>query len=159
MNSCQKYPGKPKRLGKIFSCYDPPLYFVTCCTWNKSKILSSNSVHTTFREYALKNQERGIVVGRYVIMPDHIHMFIRGHKEFSLSVYIRLMKQYITKCLGCGTGADPVWQPGFFDHILRNTESYFEKWNYVRHNPVRAGLVAEPDLWPFQGEMVRIDRV
>ena len=88
-----------------------------------------------------------------------MHLFIRGHKEFSLSVYIRLMKQHITKRLGCGKGGDPVWQPGFFDHIPRNTESYFEKWNYVRYNPVRAGLVAEPDLWPFQGELVRIDRI
>jgi len=31
--------------------------------------------------------------------------------------------------------------PGFFDHILRNDESYSEKWEYVRENPVRAGLV------------------
>ena len=30
---------------------------------------------------------------------------------------------------------------GFFDHVLRNGESYGEKWKYVRENPVRAGLV------------------
>jgi len=42
-----------------------------------------------------------------------------------------------------------VWQRGFFDHLLRSEESYSEKWNYVRNNPVRAGLVASGDDWPL----------
>jgi hypothetical protein len=46
-----------------------------------------------------------------------------------------------------------VWQAGFFDHLLRRSESYAAKWEYVRRNPVRAGLVSEPDLWPYQGEI------
>jgi REP element-mobilizing transposase RayT len=50
------------------------------------------------------------------------------------------------------------WQPGFFDHILRTDESYGEKWNYVRENPVRAGLVRTAEEWPYQGEIVVIDR-
>lgn len=51
------------------------------------------------------------------------------------------------------------WQPGFFDHLLRGEESYREKWEYVRENPVRAGLVEHAEQWPFQGEIVLIDRV
>lgn len=50
------------------------------------------------------------------------------------------------------------WQPGFFDHLLRNDESYAQKWNYVRENPVRAGLARTSDEWPYQGEIVYIDR-
>ena len=50
------------------------------------------------------------------------------------------------------------WQPGFFDHLLRNDESYAQKWEYVRQNPVRAGLVKSAEDWPYQGEVVRIDR-
>jgi hypothetical protein len=51
-----------------------------------------------------------------------------------------------------------LWQPAFFDHILRSDESYGEKWNYVRENPVRAGLVKSSVDWPYQGEIVLIDR-
>ena len=51
-----------------------------------------------------------------------------------------------------------LWQPGFFDHVLRSDESYAEKWNYVRNNPVRAGLVRTTDEWPYQGEIIAIDR-
>jgi len=47
---------------------------------------------------------------------------------------------------------------GLFDHILRNDESYTQKWEYVRENPVRAGLVPRADDWPYQGEFVIIDR-
>jgi putative transposase len=46
----------------------------------------------------------------------------------------------------------PHWQEGAFDHLLRTSESYAEKWEYVRQNPVAAGLVAAPEEWPFQGE-------
>jgi hypothetical protein len=52
----------------------------------------------------------------------------------------------------------PIWQRGFFDHVLRNDESYGDKWNYVRENPVRAGLVSNPDEWPYSGEIALIDR-
>jgi len=57
------------------------------------------------------------------------------------------------------TGMSPSdWQPGFFDHVLRSDESYAEKWNYVRDNPVRAGLVGSAGHWPYQGEIVMVDR-
>jgi hypothetical protein len=46
-----------------------------------------------------------------------------------------------------------------FSIILRSDESYAEKWNYVRENPVRAGLVRNASEWPYQGEIVVIDRV
>ena len=37
--------------------------------------------------------------------------------------------------------AGGIWQEEFFDHVLRSSESYSQKWNYVKENPVRAGLV------------------
>src|SRR6266576_561934 len=52
----------------------------------------------------------------------------------------------------------PIWQRGFFDHVLRNDESYGDKWNYVRENPVSAGFVNDPYEWRYSGEIVVIDR-
>lgn len=45
-----------------------------------------------------------------------------------------------------------------FDHLIRHGESYSEKWEYVRQNPVRAGLVGTPEDWPWQGEIMAIDQ-
>jgi putative transposase len=51
---------------------------------------------------------------------------------------------------------EPHWQEGFSDHLLRSHESYAQKWDYVRINPVRAKLCDTPEAWPYQGEIVRI---
>jgi hypothetical protein len=42
------------------------------------------------------------------------------------------------------------WQPGGFDRLLRTSESIHEKWNYIRENPVRAGLSTHWKQWPYQ---------
>ena len=82
---------------------------------------------------------------------------VRSAMEFNLGQWIRGLKRSLgttlTKC-----GSDNPWQPGFFDHLLRNSESYDEKWEYVRNNPLRAGLANSRDDWPYQGEIVSIDR-
>jgi hypothetical protein len=67
------------------------------------------------------------------------------------------LKRAISVSLGA-TKKRLLWQPGFFDHLLRNDESYNRKWEYVRENPVRAGLVSGADDWPYQSEFVVIDR-
>jgi hypothetical protein len=41
-------------------------------------------------------------------------------------------------------------QEGCFDRLPRSDESLAEKWEYVTQNPVRAGLVSDPDEWPYQ---------
>jgi putative transposase len=46
-----------------------------------------------------------------------------------------------------------IWQEEFFDHVLRSVESYSQKWDYVKENPVRFGLVETSDEWPWQGEI------
>jgi len=51
----------------------------------------------------------------------------------------------------------PHWQKGFFDHILRSGEAYSQKWDYVRENPVRAGLVTDWREWPFLGEVFDLE--
>jgi hypothetical protein len=37
--------------------------------------------------------------------------------------------------------------------MLRSSETYSEKWNYVVENPARAGLVTRADDWPYAGEI------
>jgi REP element-mobilizing transposase RayT len=49
--------------------------------------------------------------------------------------------------------ATTLWQREFFDHVLRSSESYSEKWNYVFDNPVRAGLVSTANDWRYAGEI------
>jgi len=41
------------------------------------------------------------------------------------------------------------WQRNFFNHRLRHDESKREKFEYIRQNPVRAGLIRAADEWPY----------
>jgi REP element-mobilizing transposase RayT len=90
-------------------------------------------------------------------MPDHIHLFVAMPAiGITLSEWIHALRTVVGKKLLRLGVQKPHWQEGFFDHVLRSAESYAQKWEYVRMNPVRAGLVKDPDDWPYQGEMVRI---
>jgi hypothetical protein len=48
------------------------------------------------------------------------------------------------------------WLNDHWDCRIRNGDVYEQKWQYARYNPVRAGLVACPDDWPYQGEVFKL---
>ena len=153
----RKFKDKPPRLDFVFQSYDPPLYFLTFCTMHKRPALADAVVHQALVEYAERGAREGrAAVGRYVIMPDHVHLFVRLNTETTLGLWVRGLKRAISSRLA---DAESLWQPGFFDHVVRHSESYSEKWAYVAANPVRAGLVDHESKWPYQGEIVRIDQV
>jgi putative transposase len=152
----REYPKLPPRLQRIFA--HNALFFVTSCTYKRRKLLASDAVHAAFVGFAEQAYRvRNIAVGRYVVMPDHVHLFVRGPDDFQLGPWVGMLKQALAKRIAL-RGPSPIWQRGFFDHVLRNDESYGHKWNYVRENPVRAGLVTKADDWPYSGEIVLIDR-
>ena len=118
------------------------------------------------------------LVGRYVIMPDHIHFFcapasypppdfrrwMAYWKSLSAKAYWRIRGGSRSCATGGGVVvADaqervpprnpPLWQRDCWDRQLRTGESYAQKWEYVRNNPVRKGLIANADGWPYQGEL------
>lgn len=159
INDSITHPRAPKRLDRLYS--STPLYFITCCTNKRARLLANNHVFNTFNDFARNaNERRGVAVGRFVIMPDHVHFFVRMPPDIRLSSWVGLLKQKLSIAIcSMGNSIGPIWQRGFFDHVLRNSESYAEKWAYVRANPVRAGLVEKPESWPYAGEIVLIDRV
>ncbi len=119
-------------------------------------LLANDTVHKKFVSFAEKNVVRGIAIGQYVIMPDHIHFFIRLASEYKLGATVGFLKKALSLVLKENGHAMPHWQPGFFDHMLRSASSCSEKREYVYQNPVRAGLVEKPEEWLFSGQVVPI---
>jgi len=66
--------------------------------------------------------------------------------------WVRYWKSLTTRNLA-SVGEGELWQRDFWDTQLRGEESYDAKWEYVRCNPVRHGLVQYVTEWPYQGEM------
>ena len=103
-------------------------------------------------------EQTGWRVGRYVVMPDHVHSFCSPTPEGTkLSKFVGLWKCWTTR-LAWGEGHHGrLWQPEFFDHLLASGESYGSKWEYVFRNPVRAGICQSSEDWPYQGELVALE--
>ena len=128
----------------------PVIIFLTVCAHNRKKIFANERMH-----HVLLNVWQSSIqwrVGRYVIMPDHIHLFCSpsGKESENVARWVAYWKRMVSRAL---PDLQPLWQRDCWDTQLRRHESYTEKWAYVCSNPVRSGLVDNADEWPFQGEV------
>jgi putative transposase len=94
------------------------------------------------------------VVGRFVLMPDHIHLFCAPKQltPTALKAWVYFWRAEATRHWP-REDEKPIWQKDFHDRQLRSAESYQQKWAYVPENPLRAGLVRKIEDWPWQGEL------
>jgi putative transposase len=148
--------------GILIPSRHPTVVFLTVCTKDRRPWLANPDVHGLLRSIWL-NAEAWLV-GRYVLMPDHLHLFCAPNEDGSagaspsqagaasvpLDNWVRYWKSQFSKRHG-----NPVrrWQSDHWDTRLRREESYDAKWEYVRNNPVRAGLVERADDWLYEGEI------
>jgi putative transposase len=148
-----------------------PIYFVTVCPFRRRAILARDPVAEVLVDELPHARERhGWAIGSYVIMPNHMHFFCAPERDAkTLSDFMREWKSWTSRRIravlprpttaATKTSADnSLWQREFFDHVLRSEESHGEKWNYVRDNPVRAGLVKSSDDWPYFGSIEPLER-
>ncbi|MFH0907138.1 MAG: hypothetical protein V1929_00040 [bacterium] len=130
------------------------LVFLTICTKDRKRILASDLMHR--RLTAAWEQAGNWLVGRYVVLPDHVHLFCApgSYPVYPLGRWIAYWKRLVTQSAPDVVDGS-VWQQNYWDTQLRRGESYSAKWEYVRCNPVRHGLVSSAEDWPWQGEMNR----
>lgn len=128
------------------------IVFLTVCTKSKKKILANDEAHKLLTT-AWQTRPTW-VVGRYVLMPDHIHLFCAPGdlNPPPLTDWVEFWKSYVAR-KWFDRSQSPIWQRQFWDTQLRRGENYEEKWDYVLQNPVRAGLVGRVEDWPYQGEL------
>ena len=99
-------------------------------------------------------ERRRLLIGRYVIMPDHLHLFCAPAElhETPLIRWVSFWKAW-SAIRWPKPNDSPVWQRHFWDTQLQRGQNYDEKWEYVVQNPVRPELVQRPEDWPLQGEL------
>ena len=130
-----------------------PIVFLTVCARDRKDIFASSDV----QQLLVCSWRQAIhwSVGRYIIMPNHIHLFCApaSYPPESMRSWIKYWKTLVSRSWP-RPGEQPIWQQDVWDTQLRREDNYAAKWEYVRQNPVRAGLAVRPEDWPYQGELV-----
>jgi putative transposase len=135
-----------RRLERVW--VDWPIYFITTCTLDRRRIFASREVAGILTdEWRNARNHHGWAIGRYVIMPEHVHFFCKAELDAkALPTFMQRWKEWSGKRMERELNlSGRVWQEEFLDHVLRSSESYSQKWDYVKENPVRAGLVKSSD--------------
>ena len=84
-------------------------------------------------------------------MPDHAHLLIEGQSNGSdFRRFAKMVKQRSGAAYALNAD-QPLWQKGYYEHVLREGEDAREIARYIIANPVRAGIVQSPDEYPFSG--------
>ena len=156
---------KPHRQTIRLRTYDynmPGAYFITVCTKNRMPILSRIDVgtvvldgpQTTLTYYGqiadkhlreMQNFYEHIVIDKYVIMPNHIHLLLRikptvngpsrttvPTRLSTISRFIGTFKRFCNRDYGRN-----IWQNRSYDHIIRGEHDYREIWTYIDNNPAK----------------------
>lgn len=143
----RKHPAHPAPLERNGR---PIIIMVTVCTKIRENMLANPEVHQVLRNVWAK--AGNWLVGRYVIMPDHIHLFCRPgvYPPESLTAWVAYWKSLFRRA---GLFDHLIWQSDIWDTQMRDHRHYADKWAYVKMNPVRKGLVETPAQWPYKGEL------
>ena len=139
---------RPAHTPNVERFNQPIIIFLTVCTKNRQPFLANDRAHEALKlAWSRAGQYR---TGHYVIMPDHLHLFCSPVSRQSEMVmkWAAYWKRMVSIQL---PDIKPLWQRDGWDTQLRHISHYSEKWNYVRNNPVRKGLVKNADDWPYQG--------
>lgn len=149
----KKYPKRPRI--KEFDYSGIYSYFITICTDMKKAVFVSDEIFNAILLLLKEAAERyGFEVYAYCFMPDHLHLLLVAESEnVSLKEFIKLFKQksgfYYKQRYGV-----KLWQPSYYDHVLRKKESLNKITEYIFYNPVRKKLVEEYCEYPYSGSFV-----
>jgi putative transposase len=145
----RKHPAE----GVFISRGQATVVFLTVCAAKRRSGLANATVHDAL--VTSWKRADAWLVGSYLVMPNHIHLFCSPQDEdYEIEDWMAYWKREFRRLVG---NKAPRFQSRGFHHRLRNDESYSEKWEYVRQNPVRAGLVKDSDDWPYQGALNDLD--
>ncbi|MDR3492746.1 MAG: transposase [Gammaproteobacteria bacterium] len=129
-------------------------YFFTVVTYKRRPILCSeyaiNRLRNAFHYTKLKHPFKMPAI---VILPDHLHcLWQLPENDSDFSKRWRIIKHYFSVGMSSETTVGKnkqIWQPRFWDHIIRNEKDLHRHLDYIHYNPVKHGYVKKPLDWPY----------
>ncbi|HRT04793.1 MAG TPA: transposase [Kiritimatiellia bacterium] len=98
----------------------------------------------------------------WVVMPNHAHVMIRLQEGMSLPKIVQAWKGYsgrkiaeFLRASGTAWNAPRIWHREYWDRFIRDARHFQNAMDYIHLNPVKAGLVASPEDWPWSSASSR----
>ncbi|MGH9746954.1 MAG: REP-associated tyrosine transposase [Candidatus Acidiferrales bacterium] len=138
-------------------------YFVTTKCWQGRSVFQvSENAEILLRTIVNHRDRKAYLLHEFVIMPNHLHLILTPSASTSLEKAVQLIKGGSSYAVHEERGQKmEIWQEGFHDWTIRGSDDWLSKAEYIRMNPVRAGLVARVEEWPYSSASghVAIDAV
>ncbi|HTA23803.1 MAG TPA: transposase [Terriglobales bacterium] len=140
------------------------LHFINCSCYHRQPWLGSEKRRDLFLTVFEQVRRRyGFVVVGYVVMLEHIHLLIGEPERGDPSRVMQAIKQgfarrvlkQLRKRRAAGQRGlfddevEHVWQRRFYDFNVWSKKKRIEKLKYIHRNPVKRGLVMEPEQWAW----------
>src|SRR5438093_2582548 len=125
------------------------VHFLTISCYRRAPLLGTPRSRDIFEQTLERTRHwYGFYVAGYVVMPEHVHLLITEPERAKLSVALQMLKQNVAHQLR-GPEGGIFWQPRYYDFNVWSQPKRIEKLRYIHRNPVKRGLVEEPQDWPW----------
>ena len=77
----------------------------------------------------------------WCVMPNHVHALLTPTSPHEQSAILHSWKSFTASCINRMLGrSGKLWQPEYYDHLIRDEEDFAHAWQYILDNPIKAGL-------------------
>jgi putative transposase len=128
------------------------LHFITCSCYHRQPLLGTAHDRDLLLTVLERMRQRySFVVVGYVVMPEHIHLLISEPQDDTPSTVMQAVKLGFVQGLPVVKRHEPrhIWQRRFYDFNVWTEKKRIEKLEYMHRNPVKRGLVEEPEQWAW----------
>ncbi len=148
-------PAANQRLAPELYARTNHVCFITIRAHNNQSPFVEPGLNRLVLDVLREEQERwSCAVFTYCLMPDHLH-FLVSSKVNGNSV-LEFTNRYKGKATNRSWSAGwhgKLWQPRYYDHIVRGEEDLYEIARYILNNPVRKSLSSCSEDWAWSGHM------
>lgn len=126
-------------------------FFVTAVTWQRRPLFRAEPMARLFLDTLYRYRSQGrFLLHEFVLMPDHFHLLLTPAHETSLEKALQLVKGGFSFRVKRELGSHAeIWQAGFTEHRVQDSEDLQRHADYIRGNPVRAHLVETVAAYPY----------
>jgi putative transposase len=145
------FTGTPGHL-KSFDYTGPHRYSLTFCTNQRAQtFVEPSGVEIVLKQVLRAAADQRFEIIAYCFMPDHLHLLVEARTDASNALRFISRAKQLSGYHYKQTFGQVLWQRYGFERVLRNDEQTLVVARYILENPLRRGMAARVEDYPFVG--------